>query len=385
MKAKRMYGIMLLAGCLLTACGGVKERPKMTVAQRITEVLMEDRTTLRVSFRRYLDPALETADRWRITEGITVQGVSNVPAHGKRSGTYLVRFTPALLPGRQYTLQVGELEPFVLTPDPTRYFAFPGGRLRALVMSYDDGNVQDRRLVGLFNKHGIKGSFHLNSAKLGQPHYLDRAEIKTLYRGHEVSGHSLHHPHLTHLGEEGVRHEVGDDRADLEKLTGVAVPGFSYPFGTHDARVIGILRSLGIRYARTVANQGRLDFLPADPLAWHPTCHQTGAMKAGRELLAWDKPVMALLYVWGHAWEFDRGQTGNDWQYIGDFCAMIGGKKEIWYATALEVADYLAALRALQFDYVGRTVKNPSRIDVWMQREDGKGTFPIPAKKTVAF
>lgn len=149
--------------------------------------------------------------------------------------------------------------------------------------------------------------------------------------------------------------------------------------------MIGILRALGIRYARTVANQGRLDFLPAEPLAWHPTCHQTGAMKAGRELLAWDKPVMALLYVWGHAWEFDRGQTGNDWQYITDFCAMIGGKKDIWYATALEVADYLAALRALQFDYAGKTVKNPSGIPVWMQREDGKGTLRIPASKAVAF
>lgn len=231
MDARLRIKIMLLAGCLCTACGGVKERPKMTVPQRITEVLMEDRTTLRVSFRRYLDPALEAADRWRLTEGITVEGVSNVLLQGKRSGTYLVRFRPALQPGRQYTLQVGELEPFPVTPDPTRYFAFPGGRYKALVMSYDDGNVQDRRLVALFNKHGIKGSFHLNSAKLGRPNHLDRTEIRTLYRGHEVSGHSLHHPHLTQLGDDGVRHEVGDDRTALEKLADVPVPGFSYPFG----------------------------------------------------------------------------------------------------------------------------------------------------------
>jgi len=31
---------------------------------------------------------------------------------------------------------------------------FPQGRSRALTMSYDDGVVEDRRLVEIFNRHG---------------------------------------------------------------------------------------------------------------------------------------------------------------------------------------------------------------------------------------
>jgi len=43
------------------------------------------------------------------------------------------------------------------------YITYPGGRFKALTMSYDDGRPQDRRLVELFNKYGIRGTFHLNS------------------------------------------------------------------------------------------------------------------------------------------------------------------------------------------------------------------------------
>ncbi len=50
------------------------------------------------------------------------------------------------------------------------YCCYPGGKHKALTMSYDDGRTQDRRLVDIFNQNGIKGTFHLNSGlfKLGE-------------------------------------------------------------------------------------------------------------------------------------------------------------------------------------------------------------------------
>ena len=35
------------------------------------------------------------------------------------------------------------------------YGCFPGGKHKALTMSYDDGKEDDKRLVALFNKYGI--------------------------------------------------------------------------------------------------------------------------------------------------------------------------------------------------------------------------------------
>ena len=43
---------------------------------------------------------------------------------------------------------------------------FPEGKFKALTFSYDDGNVADRRLVEIFNRYGMKGTFNLCSFHL---------------------------------------------------------------------------------------------------------------------------------------------------------------------------------------------------------------------------
>ncbi len=40
---------------------------------------------------------------------------------------------------------------------------FPGGLPKALTLSYDDGVEQDVRLIEIARKHGLKGTFNLNS------------------------------------------------------------------------------------------------------------------------------------------------------------------------------------------------------------------------------
>ena len=86
------------------------------------------------------------------------------------------------------------------------------GKNKAVTFSFDDGVVQDRRFVGILNKYGLKGTFNLNSAKLGY-HSAGREvngrtvdyskvepyEIRELYRGHEIASHTLGHPDLTEL------------------------------------------------------------------------------------------------------------------------------------------------------------------------------------------
>ena len=40
---------------------------------------------------------------------------------------------------------------------------FPGGRMKAFTMSYDDGVEQDRKLIGIMRKNGVKVTFNLSS------------------------------------------------------------------------------------------------------------------------------------------------------------------------------------------------------------------------------
>ena len=67
--------------------------------------------------------------------------------------------------------------------------AFPGGRFKALTLSYDDNTPElNRRLVSIFKKHGIKATFFLNSGLF--PEDTDWQEVRTLYEGFEIGSHT---------------------------------------------------------------------------------------------------------------------------------------------------------------------------------------------------
>lgn len=241
-------------------------------------------------------------------------------------------------------------------------FLFPEGKPKALTLSYDDGNIADRRLVGILNQHKIKGSFHLNAGTLGNNNNILPAEIAKLFKGHEISCHSYTHPFLERISKTEVVREMLDDRLALEKLAGYPVRGMSYPFGTYSPEVIEVLKSLDIVYARTVKSTGKF-VLPDNFLEWHPTCHHRDNLM---DLTAQFKKTpypFSVFYVWGHSYEFDRNEN---WNLIEDFCAEIAGDETIWYATNIDIYDYVTALKRLEFSADSSLVKNPNAMPLWL-------------------
>lgn len=244
---------------------------------------------------------------------------------------------------------------------------FPGGVHRALTMSYDDGIDHDRRLVDIFNRHGIRGTFHLNSGQLDKPGYVTSVEVKSLYDGHEVSAHSVTHPHLTHVPFDRIAGEMWEDRKRLEELVDYPVKGMSYPYGTVNDTVANALAQLGFDYGRTVVSTGSFA-IPHDLLRWNPTCHHNNQLQEtfDKFLAGWRRDNMQLMYVWGHSYEFDRN---DNWQLIEQFCANAGGHPDIWFATNRDIVRYLQALRRLETSADGRIVHNPSAIPVWISAD----------------
>ena len=142
---------------------------------------------------------------------------------------------------------------------------FPGGRSKALTLSYDDGRDFDRKLVQIFNDHGLKGTFHLNSGLFNSPVKVTPEELASLYAGHEVSCHAFSHPFLERIPRTEVMREVWQDREFLEKYVSYPVTGMSYPYGSSDAAVVEILRNCGIEYCRTTVSSRKFS-LPDDLL-----------------------------------------------------------------------------------------------------------------------
>lgn len=251
------------------------------------------------------------------------------------------------------------------------YHTFPQGKAKALTFSYDDGKVQDERLIAIFNKYGMKGTFNLNYGLMDQPERIDKERIAELYEGHEVATHTMTHPTIERCPLPLVAKEILEDREGLEALTGKLVRGHAYPNGSYSEEIKDLFHKLGIEYGRVVPSSLAYD-LPIDPMEWRPTCHHNDPklMEMGQFFLDFQKKqYLKLMYVWGHSYEFDND---DNWEVIESFCAMMAGKDDIWYATNIEIIDYMKAVKALQFSANGEMVYNPSVQSVWLNVNDKK-------------
>lgn len=243
------------------------------------------------------------------------------------------------------------------------YVCFPGGKHKALTMSYDDGKEEDRRLIDIFNRYGIKGTFHVNSG-IKDDVRIPVEEYRDLYQGHEIACHTLTHPTIARCPLTEVVDEVLEDRKKLEALMGVPIRGLSYPNGSYSEEIKRILPALGIKYSRIVGDSHGFA-LPDDLYEWLPTCHHNhDLLKDGKDFVELNKKqYLYLMYVWGHSYEFARD---DNWNVIEEFCEMVGGREDTWYATNIEYVDYMEMAKGLQFAADNSFVYNPYVMSVWL-------------------
>lgn len=266
------------------------------------------------------------------------------------------------------------------TPDMIE-FLFPDGKDKAVTFSYDDAQIYDRRLVSIFDQYGMKGTFHLNSGTLGEREYITKDEVGTLYGNHEVACHAVTHPFFNELSQGMMVRELLEDRHALEGYTNRIVRGFSYPFGEYSDRLMETARQLGIVYARTV--EDRMNFnLPGDFMCWHPTCHHNKVTDAMIEDFL-NPPMyrnLALFYIWGHSFEFERE---NNWNHIRHICEALQGREDVWYATNIEIYEYVTAIRSLVMSADGRIIYNPTATPVYLMIGYTKACVPAGMSLTL--
>lgn len=253
---------------------------------------------------------------------------------------------------------------------------FPGNLRRALTLSYDDGVEQDIRLIDIMNRHGLKGTFNLNSGLYaaegtvypkGHVHRrLSRSQVTEVYgqSGQEVAIHCYTHADLAQQSPESVAWEVMKDKETLEEQFGRIIRGMAYPFGTTNDAVAETLRRCGVAYARTTVSTERFD-IPTNWLQMPATCHHRNPrlMELARDFVERDtrwRPQ--LFYLWGHSYEFE---DNDNWHVIEEFADFMGGRDNIWYATNIEIHDYVEAYRHLQTSADGKRVYNPTAIAVF--------------------
>lgn len=261
---------------------------------------------------------------------------------------------------------------------------FPGFKYKALTFSYDDGWRQDKRLVEIFNRYNVKGTFNINSGAFGENKSEDilsgkgrmsEEEAFECYSNgeHEVAVHAYTHPHLECLANGVTVAEIIRDRLKLEKIFGYPVRGMAYPFGTYNEKVIECLKACDIAYARTIATTGKFD-LPQNWLCMPTTCHHSHSklLEFADTFLSLTDNLgskVKLFYVWGHTTEFDRD---NNWHIIDSFIEKVSNNDDIWYATNIQICDYVKAYESLIWSADATMVYNPTATEVFFIRNRKK-------------
>ncbi len=229
-----------------------------------------------------------------------------------------------------------------------------------LTFSFDDGVRQDKRLIALLNKYGLKATFNLNSSLLGlkggwevNGKFLNHTkvfstEIKEVYAGHEVAVHTLTHPNLTCEEDTTVVYQVEEDRKRLSGMLGYEIYGMAYPCGgvNNDDRVAEIIKKkTGIRYARTITSTHSFE-LPKNLYRLDPTvyiCEPNKMFELAERFISLKTETPKMFYIWGHAYEFDI-MDDISWERFEIFCKLIAGKSDIYYGTNVDVLTQLKLL-----------------------------------------
>ena len=244
---------------------------------------------------------------------------------------------------------------------------YPEGKVKALTFSYDDGSRDDIRLVGIFNRFGMKATFNLIGSQFGCESRVHADEAKALYAGHEIASHTFTHPFLDRIPKARALNELLLDRRELEKVTGSIVNGFALPFGSWNAETLELLRTVGYLYSRTTLATMKFK-LPEDFLEWHPTCHHRDA-EGLCEAFRKTNYALSLFYIWGHSYEFPRA---NNWELIENICGELGGQSDTWYATNGEIVRYISALKRLETSVDVDRIFNPTAYSLWFRKESGE-------------
>jgi peptidoglycan/xylan/chitin deacetylase (PgdA/CDA1 family) len=258
-----------------------------------------------------------------------------------------------------------------------RFLRYPGGKAKALTFSYDDGVFEDIRLIEIFRKYGMKGTFNLNSGLfgfVGKTHRrLTIEEALKVYTEDvcEVACHGVDHAHLPVCDAVSACSEVIDDRKNLEKLFGRQIHGMAYAYGGYNDTVVNILDNAGIYYSRTTVSTKKFN-LTNDWLRLPATCHHKNPelMALADKFLAWNPDMdPKVFYVWGHAYEFE---DKNNWNVIEDFCERMANKDDIWYCTNIELYYAWLDYQRLENSADGTKIYNPSIRSVWIGLKNGE-------------
>lgn len=265
-----------------------------------------------------------------------------------------------------------------------RFVRFPGVKSKAITLSYDDGVRDDLHFTEIIDRYGLKATFNVNTdlipTQSGELRLTAEELLQMVGDKHELATHGALHIAPGKATPVDMIRDTLDCRRSLERITGKIIRGMAYPDsgitlmmgGNNLEDISRRLSELGIAYSRTLAGDNDGFMLPNNWYAWMPTCHHNNP-----NLMPWLEKFLTepmnhylavrfpkVFYVWGHTYEF---RNNNNWEVLENFCKRASGHEDVWYATNIEICEYVKAYEQLLFNVDNTIAYNPTNTTIWFE------------------
>lgn len=132
-----------------------------------------------------------------------------------------------------------------------------------VALSFDDGMEDNHaNVLPILREHGLQATVYVATGLIGRPNpwlatgsgarMMTLAELRELVAGGwEIGAHTVTHPDLSQLDYESCFREVSESRLELERLLGVPVRTFAYPFCKYTSDASAAVREAGFAAAVT--------------------------------------------------------------------------------------------------------------------------------------
>lgn len=123
-----------------------------------------------------------------------------------------------------------------------------------VILTFDDG-YRDfyTDVFPILKKYKVKAIAYIVPNFLDKPNNMDTWMLKELVKSGlvEIGAHSMNHSYLTELPQKSVEYEVVESKKYLEKILGIPIVSFAYPYGAFDNQTIKIIQDAGFKTAVT--------------------------------------------------------------------------------------------------------------------------------------
>jgi peptidoglycan/xylan/chitin deacetylase (PgdA/CDA1 family) len=133
-------------------------------------------------------------------------------------------------------------------------------------VTFDDGMRNNHTTaLPILSEYGIPATVYVTIGFIGAVSpwigsgvdgaMMDEAQLRELAAaGWELGAHTMTHPDLSTLDYESCRREIEDSRTELQRIAGVRVETFAYPFGRYGPAALAAVRDTGMLAAVTTGS-----------------------------------------------------------------------------------------------------------------------------------